>query len=85
MLGEGVFIGFQDCKQIVLGVIREYVVKDGGRQWKRVGGIPILYKSVSPCLDVTSGSFASGRGPVDVGIAELRNQFSRVIYIIPLI
>ena len=38
-----------------------------------------MYKSVSPCLDISSGSFTSGRGPADVGVAELRNQFSRVI------
>ena len=37
------------------------------------GGIPILYKSVGPCLDISSGSFATGRGPADVGAAELRN------------
>ena len=43
------------------------------------GRITILYKSVSPCLDVSSGSFASGHGPADVSVAELRNQFSRVI------
>ena len=43
------------------------------------GGIPILYKSVSPYLDISSGSFVSRCGPADVGVAELRNQFSRVI------
>ena len=43
------------------------------------GGIPILYKSVGPCLDISSESFVSGSGPADVDVAELRNQFSRVI------
>ena len=46
------------------------------------GGIPILYKSVSPCLDISSGSFTSGRGPADVGVAELRYQLSCAIYVI---
>ena len=41
-----------------------------------------MYKSVGPCLDISSGSFAFGRGPVDIGVVELRNQFSRVIFII---
>ena len=38
-----------------------------------------MYKFVSPCLDVSSGSFAFGRSPADVSIAELHNQFSGVI------
>ena len=86
---------FQDCKLIKpgAGVCSKgwgELVKGRSLGQKRVtteesGGIPILYKSVSPYLDISSGSFVSGHDPADVGVAELRNKFSRVIFIILLI